>query len=78
MEEIKLNPQQLTMLCMDNGELRSLMDQSRKRPLIGMPWNEKVYDYLFESGLSQSEISEIMCLSGYYILGEEISDEEEV
>ncbi len=78
MEEIKLNPQQLTALCMESEEIRSLMDLSKKSPLVGMPWNEKVYDYLFESGLSAREISEIMFLGGYCIVGPEELNEEEV
>ena len=78
MEEIKLNPQQLTALCMESEEIRNLMDLSKKSPLVGMPWNEKVYDYLFESGLSAREVNEIMCLGGYYVVGPDALDEEEV
>lgn len=75
MEEIKIDPSQMK-LQIKNEYFNSLVDRSKKGALIGVPWNNKVYDYLFESGLAEDEVNAIMNFSSFamYI---DLSDEEE-
>lgn len=76
MEEIKIDNVEQNMLDINNSYFKDLVKRSKEGALVGMPWNVKVYNYLFESGLSPQEINLIMNVSGFYILdaseGEEI------
>ncbi len=75
MEEIKIDPSQIRPQV-GSEYFRNLVDRSKKGALIGVPWNNKVYDYLFESGLAEDEVNAIMNFSSFamYI---DLSDEEE-
>ncbi len=78
MEEIKLDPRLMSLFAAENENLGLLMNESKKGPLIGMPWNSRVYDYLFESGLSGDEINMIFALGGFCTAdGYEPEEEEE-
>lgn len=66
MEEIKIDPSTI-QLQLNSEYFKSLVDRSRKGALIGVPWNGKVYDYLFESGLSEDEINAIINFSSLSI-----------
>ena len=49
------------------------IDKSKKNGAqIGVTWNKKVFDYLFESGLSESEISRIIGIDDGDFIEEEI------
>lgn len=75
MEEIKIDPSQMK-LQIENEYFRNLVDKSRKGALIGVPWNNKVYDYLFESGLSEEEVNSIMNFATFEMFLD-LSDEDE-
>ncbi len=77
MEEIKFDSRQLEMLQLNNEGYREIVNQSKKGALVGVPWNKKVYEYLFESGLSMNDINAIMFLSTYdFSLLDEYESEE--
>ena len=51
MEEIIIDLSQVPMTQEDLASLEELISRSKTMgPQIGIPWNEKVYDYMFESG----------------------------
>ncbi len=76
MEEIKIDPAQMK-LQIESEYFKTLVDKSKKGALIGVPWNNKVYDYLFESGLSEEEVNAIMNFSTFEMYLN-LEDEEEV
>ena len=50
MEEIFLDLSQVPMTQEDLASLGELISRSKiNGPQIGIPWNKKVYDYIFES-----------------------------
>ena len=52
MEEIIIDLSQVPMTQEDLASLEELISRSKTMgPQIGIPWNEKVYDYMFESGV---------------------------
>lgn len=73
MEEIKIDA-----LGAGTAGYRELLERSREKVLVGMPWNKNVYDYLFESGLSSDEINAILNMAsfGCYVIDEEGYEEE--
>lgn len=75
-EEIKFDPRQLEMLQLDNEGYREIINQSKEGALVGVSWNRKVYEYLFESGLSLEELNSLMFLSSFdYSLFEDEGEE---
>ncbi|GEM_PF-2686966 len=73
MEEIKLDPTEISSLRDGSSQLCYIIDKSKKNGAqIGVTWNKKVFDYLFESGLSESEISRIIGVDYGDFIEEEI------
>ncbi len=78
MEEIKIDGLNEGLIDLNNASFREIVERSREKALIGMPWNKNVYDYLFESGISGDEINAILNMAsfGLYIIDEEGVEEE--
>lgn len=73
MEEIILDPVDMALLQNDNNQLNFIIDKSKiDGAQVGVTWNVKVFNYLFESGLSESEISQIMGINEINYDNEEI------
>ncbi len=68
MEEIKIENLEQNALNLNNAYYSDLVKRSKEGALVGMPWNVKVYNYLFESGLTPEEINLIMNVSGFYVV----------
>lgn len=52
MEEIFFDPYKVQMSNEELATLQEIMNRSKTDgPQIGIPWNKKVYDYMFESGV---------------------------
>ena len=50
MEEIIIDPSQVSINQEALASLEELISRSRKEgPQIGIPWNKKVYEYMFEN-----------------------------
>ncbi len=75
MEEIKIDNLELNALNLNNSYYSDLVKRSKDGALVGMPWNVKVYNYLFESGLTSAEINLIMNVSGFYVVDATDGDE---
>ncbi len=75
MEEIKIDNAEQNVLDINNAYFMELVKKSKEGALVGMPWNVKVYNYLFESGLSSEEINLIMNVSGFYITDASLVEE---
>jgi hypothetical protein len=68
MEEIKIDPSEVEILKLTSAEFNELIQKSAEGAQIGLPWNAKVFDYFFESGLSEEQINDIMTFAtfGYF------------
>lgn len=68
MEEIKIDPIEVEQLKLTSAEFNEIISKSKEGAQIGLPWNRKVFEYFFESGLSEDQINSIMTFAtfGYF------------
>ncbi len=68
MEEIKLDPAEVEQLRLTSADFDELINKSREGAEIGLPWNRRVFEYFFESGLPEDQINAIMTFAtfGYF------------
>lgn len=68
MEEIKIDPAEVEQLKLTSADFNELITKSRDGAQIGLPWNKKVFEYFFESGLTEEQINAIMTFAtfGYF------------
>lgn len=70
MEEIVLDPSQFKLSLEDLAALQELISRSQSDGVqVGIPWNTKVYDYMFESGVEMDP--SVILGDGYTILEED-------
>lgn len=64
MEEIRLDLSQANFTPEEAEIYSSIVERSREMgTVVGVPWAPNVFEYLFNSGLSQSDFERIMQLS---------------
>lgn len=68
MEEIKIDPSEVEQLRLTSADFDELIKKSREGAEIGLPWNRRVFEYFFESGLPEDQINAIMTFAtfGYF------------
>lgn len=68
MEEIKIDPIEVEQLRLCSTEFNEVIKKSREGAEIGLPWNRRVFEYFFESGLPAEQINAIMTFAtfGYF------------
>ncbi len=68
MEEIKIDESEVEQLRLTSVEFNELIKKSGEGAQIGLPWNRKVFEYFFESGLGEDQINAIMTFAtfGYF------------